>query len=79
MKKRYGSYQVIVCINCDKAAVTRKKTGTPCCEAHRFSADPEVFCICGKQMEIRLGKYGVYGACLCGYTVNYQKIKDGLS
>lgn len=72
-RKQYGKSKVDRCPFCDRQATLKNDQGVPVCTDHRESAMNELFCYCGKVLELREGKWGIYFLCTnCG-IINRKK------
>lgn len=65
--KRYGESKREVCPFCGQQATTVNGQKIPVCRMHTSSVLGEMRCICGKMLEAKTGKYGLYFSCSrCG-------------
>ena len=75
-KKTYGEYKVATCPFCDRQATQKNEQGLDVCHKHLSSKMEEIKCTCGKWLEQRVGKFGVYFNCIdCG-SMNYNKAME---
>lgn len=71
--KRYGEGKVEKCPFCKAASTAMNAQGIPVCKNHRTSILNEMKCICGEEMEMMKGKFGVFFNCInCG-NMNMRK------
>ena len=72
-KKVYGQSRIETCVFCDKTATLKNKQGVPVCSNHQNSKLNDFKCSCGKYMDLKEGKYGIFFTCIdCG-TMSLQK------
>jgi len=65
--KRYGQSRVDLCPFCGKDAVTKNKQQVPVCIAHKSNILRDLTCLCGDDLELKDGKFGIYFYCInCG-------------
>ena len=82
LPKTYGSYREDSCPFCDKRATTQNSQGLPVCLDHKHAVLNDFKCACGKYLELRKGKFGVFFNCLkCGNysmkkALEFNEIKD---
>lgn len=75
-KKVYGESKVQGCPFCGQQSTTRNWQGVPTCKAHKEEELPNLKCVCGEYLDVRVGKFGPYFSCLkCG-NVNFNKGLD---
>ncbi len=65
--KRYGESKVDTCPFCGKQAFSLSVEGVPVCAAHKERRLPLIRCACGKALEQKKGKFGIFFVCInCG-------------
>lgn len=78
--KRYGQSKIDKCPFCGRQAFAKNKQDVPVCTDHKNTSLDEMKCMCGKTLEMRSGKWGIFFSCLnCG-NLNLRKaleINDG--
>jgi topoisomerase IA-like protein len=71
--KKYGEYRKDNCPFCEKQATAKNSQGLLVCSEHKDSKLPDIKCLCGSWIEIRIGKFGPYFFCMnCG-NINLKK------
>jgi hypothetical protein len=86
LPKRYGQSSVSSCPFCGGQAFAKNEQGVPCCTKHKHLKMPDVKCICGRWLDQRESKFGVFYTCMeCGtvsfskmMSVNADKIREAL-
>jgi hypothetical protein len=64
---RYGETQTTTCVICQRPATMKNQQGLPSCIHHRTLSLSDLRCVCGKDLEVREGKFGTFFLCLvCG-------------
>ena len=72
--KRYGQSSVAPCPFCGGQAFAKNDQGVPCCTKHKQLKLPDLKCICGKWLDQRESKFGVFYTCMgCG-PVSFSKM-----
>ena len=78
--KKYGQSKIEKCPFCNRQALVKNKQDVPVCIYHKNTSLDEMKCFCGKPLEMRSGKWGIFFSCLnCG-NLNLRKaleINDG--
>lgn len=78
--KRYGQSKIDKCPFCGRQAFAKNAQDVPVCTDHKNYSLDELKCMCGKTLEMRSGKWGIFFSCLnCG-NLNLRKameINDG--
>ncbi len=74
--KRYGQSKIDKCPFCGERAISMNKQGVPVCSRHKNSVLPAMKCICGKELEMRKGKYGVFFSCFSCGNLNLRKVLE---
>lgn len=71
--KRYGQSKIDKCPFCGRQAFAKNVQDVPVCNDHKNYSLDELKCMCGKPLEMRSGKYGIFFSCLnCG-NLNLRK------
>ncbi len=71
--KHYGQSKIDKCPFCDRQAFAKNKQDVPVCTDHKNTSLDEMKCMCGKPLEMRSGKWGIFFSCLnCG-NLNLRK------
>ena len=71
--KRYGQSKIEKCPFCGRQALIKNKQDVPVCQDHKNYSLDELKCMCGKSLEMRSGKWGIFFSCLnCG-NLNLRK------
>ncbi len=71
--KKYGQSKIDKCPFCSRQAVVKNTQELPVCTDHKNASLDELKCMCGKPLEMRSGKYGIFFSCLnCG-NLNLRK------
>ncbi|MDO8643306.1 MAG: hypothetical protein Q7R76_07090 [Candidatus Woesearchaeota archaeon] len=71
--KRYGQSKLEKCPFCGRQALIKNKQDVPVCHDHKNYSLNEMKCMCGKTLEMRSGKWGIFFSCLnCG-NLNLRK------
>jgi len=66
-RKIYGVSREDNCPFCGRRATTKNEQGMPVCVQHKSSLLDDMKCVCGKYLEMRTGKYGLFFSCIkCG-------------
>jgi hypothetical protein len=75
--KSYGSYRTDTCPYCGSPTYTKNTLGLPVCKVHAKTDEyPSLKCVCGDWIDLKVGKFGVYGHCMrCG-NQNLNKILE---
>jgi hypothetical protein len=74
LPKRYGQSSISSCPFCGGQAFAKNDQGVPCCTKHKALKMPDVKCICGRWLDQRESKFGVFYTCMeCG-TVSFSKM-----
>jgi len=74
--KRYGESKLLPCPFCTRTATIKNQQGIDVCTSHTSSVFEEIKCTCGRWLEQRSGKFGVYFNCLhCG-NINFNKAME---
>jgi hypothetical protein len=74
--KKYGQSRVDKCPFCDKQATTTNDQMIPVCLAHKKEFLDDMKCICGEELDVRVGKFGVFFSCMkCG-NMNLRKVLE---
>ncbi len=67
LPKRYGMSREDECPFCGKKPTTKNSQGFPVCTEHKSSQVEDKKCSCGRFLELRTGKFGVFYNCIkCG-------------
>ena len=73
-RKIYGEYKIATCPFCARNAIARNVQGIPVCEGHRNESIAAMRCMCGRDVEVIVGKWGPYGRCeRCG-NLSWSKL-----
>jgi len=71
--KKYGQSKITACPFCSSQAFTKNKQGLDVCKDHKNSTLPDVRCVCGEYLDLKIGKFGGYFFCMnCG-NMNLNK------
>ena len=74
--KVYGQSQIAVCPFCRSTAMTKNSQGIPVCHKHSSARMPDLKCVCGKWLDQRESKFGVFYTCIdCG-TVSFSRMLE---
>jgi hypothetical protein len=72
-RKVYGDSKIAECPFCGKQAITRNPQDIPVCKDHDQEELPNMKCVCGEWLDVRIGKFGPYFVCIkCG-NINFRK------
>ncbi len=72
--KRYGDSKFEACPFCGKQATTQNSQKMTVCQEHKNAILNEMYCACGKYLELKSGKYGFFFLCeKCG-CLNSKKV-----
>jgi hypothetical protein len=74
--KRYGMSKTENCVFCEKQAIVKNKQGLLVCNEHRDSILPDIRCVCGHYLELKVGKFGPYFYCISCGNLNLKKGLD---
>lgn len=73
-RKVYGQSQTALCPFCRSIAMSKNPQNVPTCTKHNQVRIPEVKCICGRWLDMRESKFGVFFTCgSCG-PVSFAKM-----
>jgi transcription elongation factor Elf1 len=71
--KRYGESKTFECPFCGKESIAKNSQGLNVCQDHKDRNLPDIKCVCGSYLDIRVGKFGPYFNCInCG-NLNLNK------
>ena len=76
IKKVYGQSQATECYFCDKRATTENSQGAPTCIDHKSKDIGLKKCLCGKYLEIRKSKFGIFFLCSSCGPISIKKAKE---
>ena len=72
--KRYGDSKIETCPFCSRQSTTVNVQSIPVCAEHKKSKLGEMSCVCGDELEVKGGKYGIFFLCMkCG-PQNMKKV-----
>ena len=72
IRKQYGVSQESTCPHCGSRATVNNSQGVPVCPEHRDKTSDKK-CVCGKWLDVKVGKWGPYFSCVqCG-IMSFQK------
>jgi len=72
--KQYGKSKVEKCPFCEQQATITNKQGLIVCRSHSNAKLGDMKCLCGKYVDLKIGKWGVYFSCLSCGNMNAKKI-----
>ena len=76
--KRYGESKIEDCPFCGKQATIKNMQGLNVCQLHKDQMLPDIKCVCGSYLELKIGRFGPYFNCLnCG-NINLGKALEML-
>ena len=65
--KKYGQSKIDKCPFCQKQATIKNKQGLPVCTDHKQELLDGLKCLCGSNLEMLSGKFGIFFSCFkCG-------------
>ena len=71
--KKYGQSKIDKCPFCQKQATIKNKQGLPVCTDHKQELLDGLKCLCGSNLEMLSGKFGIFFSCFkCG-NINLRK------
>ncbi|HIH24119.1 TPA: hypothetical protein HA251_03740 [Candidatus Woesearchaeota archaeon] len=76
LPKRYGQSSVSACPFCGGQAFAKNDQGIPCCTKHKALRLPDLKCICGRWLDQRESKFGVFYTCMSCGAVSFAKMMD---
>ena len=76
LPKRYGQSSVAQCPFCGGASYAKNKQNVPTCTKHKDLTLPDLKCICGKWLDQRESKFGVFYTCMSCGPVSFSKMMD---
>ncbi|MBI2654187.1 hypothetical protein HYX02_05255 [Candidatus Woesearchaeota archaeon] len=76
ISKKYGQSKVDECPFCRKQATTMNRQAVPVCSKHKEELLDGMKCVCGSELEVLNGKFGVFFSCMkCG-NMNMRKVLE---
>ena len=74
--KRYGESKISKCPFCGKDAFSLNSQKIPTCKDHKETTLDNVKCLCGRLLDMREGKFGIFFTCLhCG-AMSIKKVLE---
>ncbi len=74
--KRYGESKIDGCPFCGKQSTVRNPQNVPVCNDHKDKDMPNLKCVCGTYLDLKIGRYGPFYNCMrCG-NMNIEKAKE---
>jgi hypothetical protein len=74
--KRYGQSKIERCPFCQKQAFSTNSQGIPVCTSHKNAILNDMKCICGKPLDIKSSKWGIFFLCMSCGPVSMKKAFD---
>lgn len=76
LPKRYGQSSVAACPFCGGQSYAKNKQNVPTCTKHKDLALPDLKCVCGKWLDQRESKFGVFYTCMSCGPVSFSKMME---
>ena len=74
--KVYGQSKIDKCPFCQKHATSLNKQKIPVCSGHKEEFLDNLKCVCGSNLDMLNGKYGIFFSCIkCG-NMNLRKVLE---
>ena len=74
--KKYGQSKIENCPFCQKQATAMNRQNVPVCIIHKEESLDDLKCICGKMLDMKHGKYGVFFTCMSCGNMNLKKVME---